>query len=372
MFAKPFNLICVYVITLFNMLILLSPIIAISAPFINFKNNTIIIEYSVYQKIILVVSLVIFLVSFLMLFYLLLDFLFGFSMRSALKNCVGYQKVKDYDFLSGIFDQVKDKFGEKSVKLYVKNSNEINAYAVSSMGGKAIVLTRGLIDHYLKLCQDPKTFLYSLRSIMGHEMSHLVNKDFLPAFLIINNQKVTNLVSSLLHMVFIYTNKITRLLPYGGKTSARMIDDLYTLFNFLITSFNRFIVYNIYEFLRRFISRSIEYRADFQSARAFGGASMARALSMLGDSGYFTLFSTHPQTKRRINKVQNIKISDSIVRPRFTDALSNYISLMMLVIICLYFAKKAGVDLLVRQYIRNHEAIHAKLFTLWHLVNRIF
>ncbi len=372
MFAKPFNLICVYVVTIFNMLILLSPIIAVATPFINFKNNTIIIEYSIYHKLVLVISAVIFLVSFLMLVYLLLDFLFGFSMRSALKNCVSYEKIKDYDFLSGVFDQVKDKFGEKSVKLYVKNSNEINAYAVSSIGRKAIVLTRGLIDHYLKLCQDPKTFLYSLRSIMGHEMSHLVNKDFLPAFLIINNQKVTNLVSSLLHLVFIYTNRLVRFLPYGGRISARMIDDLYTLFNFLITFFNRFIVYNIYEFMRRFVSRSIEYRCDFQSARAFGGANMARALSMLGDGGYFTLFSTHPQTKKRMNKVQNIKISDSIIRPRFVDSLSNYLSLMMLVIICLYFAKKAGVDLAVRQYIRNHDAIHAKLFTLWHLVNRIF
>ncbi len=372
MFAKPFNLVLVYIVTTFNLVILASPLVALVLPFASFKNNSLIIEDGIYQKVKLAFFVLLFLVSFFMLVYLLLDFLFGFSVRASLKGCMRYEKIKDYDFLTEVFDQVKNKFGEKSVKLYIKNSDEINAFAVSSLGGKAIVLTRGLINHYLVECSNPKIFLYALRSVIGHEMSHLINKDFLPTFLIITNQRATNFVSNILRKIFSLVVSFIEMIPSIGRFTARVVSEAYLVFNFIITAFNRFVVYNIYELLRRFISRSIEYRCDRQSARAFGGRNMALALSLLGEGGYFTLFSTHPGTKSRMKKVEKIKISDSVVRMQFFDSLANYFSLMFLIVICLYFAKQAGIDLLVRDYIRNHEIIHRKLSILWQLISRFF
>lgn len=370
MFAKPISILLVYVVTIFNIAILATPLLAVAAPFINFSNNVITIDYSVFSKIKFAFAVLLFLVSFLMLCYLVLDFFFGFSMRASLRNCVRYEKIKDYDFLTDLFDQVKNKFGERSTRLYIKNSDEINAYAISSMGGKAIVLTRGLIDHYLVECHDPKMFLYALRSVIGHEMSHLVNKDFLPTFLIITNQKITNFVSTILHVIFSAGMRVFNM--FGGRSVSRVIYDTYNVTNFVITAFNRFIVYNLYEFLRRFVSRSVEYRCDRQSGRAFGGQNMALALSMMGEGGYFTLFSTHPRTKSRIRKVENVKIQDAIVRPGFFDILSNYFSIMFLIVGCLYFAKQAHVDLMVRHYIKNHEAINSKVTAIWNFVSRLF
>jgi len=372
MFAKPINLALVYVVTIFNIILLFSPVLAAVVPFVTFKNNVLIIDNDIFQKLKLAFCVLAFLVSFLMLLYLVLDFLFGFSVRASLKGCTRHEKLKDFDFLTGIFDQVKSKFGEKNVKLYIKDSDEINAFAVSSVGSKAMVLTRGLVNHYLVECPDPKKFLYALRSVMGHEMSHLINKDFLPTFLIINNQKMTNFVSHILFVIFNISIRIFRRLPYGGRFTANLMSDSYAMLNFVLTFFNRFIVYNVYEFLRRFISRSIEYRCDRQSSIAFGGKNMALALSMLSEGGYFTLFSTHPRTRNRIKKCENVKISDSTVTPRFIDSIANYFSLMFLVIICLYFAKQAHVDYALRQYIQNHETINRKLGMLWHLVSRFF
>lgn len=60
------------------------------------------------------------------------------------------------------------------------------------------------------------------------------------------------------------------------------------------------------------------------------------------------------------------------MNPSFFDILSNYFSLMMLVVICLYFAKQAHVDLMVRKYIENHEMINRKISHLWNLVNKFF
>ncbi len=373
MFAKPFSLILVYIVAVFNITILASPLLALLVPFVNNHNLTFNINANfVLQKMQLAVFILLFLVSFLMLIYFMLDFLFGFAMRASLKGCKRYEKIKDYDFLTKIFEEVKDKFGEKYVKLYIKQSDEINAFAVSSLGGKAIVLTSGIIDHYLAESEDPKQFLYALRSIMGHEMSHLINKDFLPTFLIMANQKITNLVSNLLHIIFNFAAQAMRYMPFGGVVSANLMIQTYNLLHFIITFFNRFVVFNVYEFLRRFVSRSIEYRCDHQSGEAFGGKNMALALSFLGESGYFTLFSTHPQTQKRVAKVQDVEIDDDVVKPRFIDGLSNYFAFMFLIIICLIFAKKAHIDLFLREYIRNHEAINQKLSTLWELINKFF
>lgn len=312
MFSKPLNFALVYIVTVFNVMILASPVIAAAMPFISFKNNIISIDYSIYAKIKFAFFILAFVVSFLMLLYLFFDFLFGFSLRASLKNCVRYEKIKDYDFLTDLFDQVKNKFGQKSVKLYIKDSDEINAFAVSSMGSRAVVLTKGLINHYLVECDDPKMFLYALRSVLSHEMSHLINKDFLPTFLIITNQKITNLTSSILHSIFSIFLKIVRFLPLESGASSRIMSNTYIVINYVVTFFNRFVVYNVYNFLRRFISRSIEYRCDRQAAKAFGGQNMALALSLMGEGGYFTLFSTHPSTTRRIKKVENVKIQDSV------------------------------------------------------------
>ncbi len=215
-------------------------------------------------------------------------------------------------------------------------------------------------------------FLYALRSVIGHEMSHLINKDFLPTFLIITNQKITNLVSKFLYFIFNIVIRAASFMPYGGRTMARIMRDTCWFLNFIITAFNRFVVYNIYELLRRFASRSTEFRCDRQSAKAFGGQNMALALSMLGESGYFTLFSTHPGTRKRIKKVEEVKITDSIIRPGFFDSLANYFSLMFLVVICLYFAKQAHIDLFLREYLRDHEVIYRKLSMLWRLVRQVF
>jgi Zn-dependent protease with chaperone function len=372
MFSKPLSLVLVYIVTVINIVALSLPLLVVIIPFVRIEDNFLVIENDIFQKIKFLFLLICFVISFLTLIYLLLDFLFGFSVKTSLKNCTRYEKIKDYDFLTDLFKQVKTKFGENSVKLYIKNSNDINAYAVSSLGSRAIVLTSGLINHYLNECQDPKHFLYALRSIIGHEMSHLVNKDFLPTFLIITNQKITNSVSNLLFLLFSFVIRLISMMPFGSKSLAQLIRKTYLIINFAVTFFNRFVVYNIYEFLRRSISRSIEFRCDRQSAKAFGGKHMALALSMLGESGYLTIFSTHPKTKTRMQRVENIKISDSIVKPQFIDSLANYFSLMFLAVICLCLAKQANVDYLLRLYLQDHEVLNRKITTLWHLISRFF
>lgn len=63
----------------------------------------------------------------------------------------------------------------------------------------------------------------------------------------------------------------------------------------------------IYNFIKLQISKEIEYRADNQGAKVVGGENMSYALSLLGDSGYFTLFSSHPATRNRVKKTKSVE-----------------------------------------------------------------
>ena len=92
---------------------------------------------------------------------------------------------------------------------------------------------------------------------------------------------------------------------------------------------------------------------DMQAGKAFLAAEIWLCFVNDGRNGYFTYFQHIHQLLKRINKVQNIKIQDRIIGTRFVDILSNYFSLMLLLIICLYFAKQAKIDLLLRYYIKH-------------------
>jgi Zn-dependent protease with chaperone function len=372
MFSKSFNLILVYILTIFNFTILLLPFLLAAFPFMHIGEDQIsITKYIVFNPKIALFSLI-FAISFLMICYLFLDFVFGFSLRASLKGCTNYKKLKNYKFLDGIFMQVKEKFDQKSVKLYIKNSNEINAFAIGGMGRKAMVLTAGIINHYHKNTTSNQEFLSSLRSIMGHEMSHLVNKDFLPGLIIITNQKVTNFVSDILNKILRTVLWFFSFVRMRYNFFTFIATTIYNITNSILTSFNQKIIYNIYKFLKNVVSRSNEYRCDRQSAKAFGGKNMAFALSLLGKSGYFTLFSTHPATQRRIKRVEKVKESSALIKPSFMNSISNLLSIIFLPIVCCYFAVLSKVDLLLKSYLyQNYPEIYTFLFKVLFFIKNL-
>lgn len=246
-------------------------------------NHVVVASYIRFNPKLAMLSMV-FMISFLMLIYLFIDFIFGFSIRLSLKDCKPYNKAGSYDFLQEIFEEVKSKFSNPSAKLYIQNSDEINAFAVGGMGRRVIVLTSGLIEHYDSNTENDQQFLSALRSILGHEMSHLINKDFLPGLLIIINQRVTNFISSILMMLFRIIIQLATYLRIQNKIIAVMMLTIYNICDWILNFFNRYIINGIYNFLRNFLSRAVEYRCDRQSAKAFGGINMAFALSLLGKS----------------------------------------------------------------------------------------
>ncbi|MES2677666.1 MAG: M48 family metalloprotease [Pseudomonadota bacterium] len=366
MLFKPLSLFLVYILTIFNFVILTLPFLIAIFPFIDIQQNQIsFAKYIVFNPKLALLILV-FIVSFLMLCYLLLDFIFGLSFRAALKGCQRYDKIKDYEFLEEIFQEARAKFSCKSVKLYIKDDPEINAFAVGTLSKKAIVLTSGLILHYARNTENNQQFALAIKSILGHEMSHLINKDFLPGLLIITNQKVTNFVSRILMLLFDIIIRINTCLGIHNKKIANIILTIYNIANAILTGFNRLIVYKIYEFISNFLSRSIEYRCDRQSAKAFGGINMAFALSLLGKSGYFTLFSTHPATIKRMKKVEIVEEKNAVIHPSFSSQISNCISILILPLICYEAAHLSKIDFIIKYYFYfYYPEFYAQMFNIY-------
>ena len=368
MLVKPLNLIIVYILTITNFIILLLPFTAVAFAIMHIDQEYFTAQAARLDLKILLLFLI-FIISLIMIIYLFLDFLFGFSVGHLLKGCKKYDSAKEFKFLKTIFEQVQESFGRKDVKLYISNSTEINAFAIGSMGRKIMVLTQGIIQHSLNNSKDEREFLLILRSIMGHEMSHLVNKDYLPALLIITNQKATRLISYLLKLSVTLPLTILGYIRIRSRILFDIVMFIYSTVNRIVTFFNNKIIFNLYEFIRKFISRSIEYRCDRQSAQAFGGYNMGKALSLFGNNGYFTLFSTHPNTKSRINKVKNLARKTGIIRPLISSSISNYIAFIILIITCSSSASGSGADKLIRYYlIENHHILYNKIMYFFDLI----
>jgi Zn-dependent protease with chaperone function len=358
MFSKPISLALVYILTVFNFLVLILPFLIAVIPFVDIGSDDAVSINFLFQKIVidpkvLFLSLI-FMISFLMMCYLIMDYIFGFSVRSSLKGCKPINKIKDYNFLQGVFEEVRNKFSGHNAKLYIKDTSEINAFAVGGFGRGAIILTSGLINHYINNIEDDQKFLIAIRSILGHEMSHLINKDYLPGLLIITNTRVTNFVSGIFLWVF---RVIMRLMSYAtieNRIALLVITFIYNASSCVINFFNRYFVNGFYNFFKNFLGRQIEYRSDRQSAKAFGGMNMAFALSFLGKSGYFTLFSTHPATIRRIKKVEIVEEKNAVVGASALSQISNFFSIIILPIICFYIAYISKINLVIGPYIYNY------------------
>ncbi|MFC1659168.1 M48 family metallopeptidase [Pseudomonadota bacterium] len=288
-----------------------------------------------------------------MLIYILFDFVFGFSVRSITKNCKNYEKYEDYKFLGPIFEKTKKIFGVDKVNLLIEDSDSINAYAVASTGNRNIILTTGLIEHFLDYSEEAEEFRNAVSGVIGHEMSHLVNKDFLPGLLLKASERATIFVSELINFLFRIISKILTFIPGIGILLNNLIVRVYNLTHQVIMFFHKYIVINLYMFILKQISRSIEYRCDRESCYAFGNQGMKTALSFLGDNGYFTLFSTHPSTKNRIKKTDAIKTLKKRIRVSIINRLSNTLSILAIIYISIFAGIYAEIPKLLEMYGQN-------------------
>lgn len=359
MLSKSLNIILSYILITINISILLFSIIIILAP-ICFLSG-----YKLkYQVLLSGIYFSILCVSTLMMFSILIDFVFGFYAKRSIKGCREYCKVDSYKVFEEIFEDIKCQFNHKKVKLFISSSSAINAYAVGSFGRMYIVLTRGLLEHYFQQVDKSKSkFLLAIKGVLGHEMSHLVNKDFLPGMLLAMNRNIIigimNKIKKIIHMIV----KLFSFIPFVNKL-VKFIASIYIFIIKIPLWFYDNLISKIHLFILKQISRSTEYRCDRQSSEACGGKVMAFSLSLLpGSNGYFTLFATHPKTEARIKKVENIEKTKNNIFVSPVNYFANFLA-FLIILYSIYFCKsKINIDLIFPGYSYQESVFISKIKT---------
>lgn len=341
MIAKIINFIIVYLLTILNFFVILMPI-TFFLIFGFFLNNPEVNHY-IYSITYLSVGFI----SALMILILFFNLLFNRSVSFYVKSCT---KINSEHFLFKTCEEIKNKFNKQNVVFLVQNSKTINAYAVGGFTKNAIVITSGIIKKYKDEIDGDEELVLALKGILGHEMSHIINKDFLPGLLLSINESANNFVSRILYIFFNILTKLVGILPVVGLTLNNMIVSFYNALDKLISFFYDKILIKIYYFIQLQISKNIEYRADKQGGMTCGGKNMSFALSLLGNTGFFTLFSTHPSTARRMSKVKGVKESTATINAVPFVNLILLFSFVFLIIISFYSIQKANVPELIKDY----------------------
>lgn len=272
--------------------------------------------------------------------YLLIDLIFGFTVEQVIQNTKEIKKLNNFKLEQELFEEVIEKFDIKNVKFMIEESNEINAYAVASFRKKYVVITTSILKHILNSFETEEERKDALKGLIGHELSHLINWDFLPNLILISGEKVSIHVQKFFSLFLNVLIVLFRIIPILGAFLSLITVYTYNFLSYFMTYSYKLLIRPTYNLFERFLSRRIEYRCDYQSAQALNWQSMYLILySLLSLDGntYHSPFSTHPNTISRILNIYNIKNSKKRISVNFISKYFGIFILSMISLFLVYF-----------------------------------
>ncbi len=268
----------------------------------------------------------------LTLFYLFIDFLLGFSVKNLIKNTIEVKQIKDLAFHQELFEEILKKFNLNNVKFLLQENEEINAYAVATFGRKYLIITSGMIEHIQNSFELVNDRREAFKGLIGHELSHLINWDFLPDLILISG----NHISLYTQNIILFLLQILKIIPFVGFILSELVYKLSSLIINIVQKFTN----HIYILFNRFLGRLVEYRCDSQSAQILSWQTMYMTLYMLlplNSSAYHSLYSTHPSTILRILNIYNKSSFKDKIDVKFIEKSFGLIALLFVTISFIYY-----------------------------------
>lgn len=365
MLGRPISFAMIYVTTMLHFALLIVPFCILAYIFINF-----IADFSfeqVWQYVKQFWWLCLFIISFGVCIYIIMDFLLGFTMKSMSKSTSNVRNFDEYAEIYKIFSIIKDRFNKQNVDLHIIPSDQINAYALGTFKKSRIFVTDGLIFYFMQNCTGEKEFNESIGGILGHEMSHIINMDFLPGTFSYCTEKILAIISRTLDMIALYITSVFTLIPFIGKLIQFLLLKVYKATStFFIDMLYNGIISPLNNFFRLMLSRYIEYRSDRDSAKALGGECIAMALTKLNDNKgmWRSIFSSHPATKYRIKKATPITVIDGNITPSFVTDFANMWCIVLLFTSTFFLGYKANAQNLHHYIITGAEMTYEKCIVI--------
>jgi hypothetical protein len=262
------------------------------------------------------------------------------------------------------------EFNQPNLQLFINNSNNVKIYSFASITQKAIIINKGLIDNYILSCQDAKMFLTTLRSLLAKETSFLANRDFFIMILVYANKSIIKKITKIYLFLLVLVAKAFYFLC--GK-SNKILDITFFCHQILLKIslfFQQTIVF-IYSFLQYFCLNSGENRCYKQASLAFGGNNMVLALSFLPKTTQLFSNSYHNIAKS-MKKLNNIKSIEEKIIVSATTHLAHLLILFSVITIFIQLFYWAELNILVYNFIIQHQNLYHKLSVLWKLLKKIY
>ncbi len=344
MFSKITSILLVYVLCLLNFAFLTIPFVLALSPLLLIKGN---IGNEILIGCILLFA---FCVSSLILALWFFDYLFSFTIRSYIKKTKSYTHKK-YELYKPYIQHAHKIITQKynlSFKILIKESETIEAFATGSFSTNIVVISTATLEKLEYKSKTKEEFANAIAGLLGHEASHLLNKDFLPGNLLMLNQKATNFVAKLSGLLTSCIFMIFSVIPYIGRPLRKIGKLIHSKSSSSLNFSMQNIVLPIYFFVNRFLTRAIEYRSDKDAARAFGFAGITLCLNMIAGNSYNSIFSTHPSTNKRVASVKGVG-EQRFISAGFLILLLNYLSFVII-----FLSPFVLYDLIIKSFLTSN------------------
>lgn len=324
-FINPLSSFFATILTFLHFLIILLPFYLTLLPLLNYLEK----EYIYKTPDDLIFYILIGMFCFTIL-YLILDMLLGFTIKEFIKGTIEVNKEEKLQIHQKLFEEVLKQFKIKNVKYLIKESEEINAYAVASFRKRFVIVTTGMLNHIESTFDNVEDRQKALKGLMGHELSHLINWDFLPGLIILSGKSVSVFIEKIFGVILNITINIVQIIPIVGGLISTFIAFSYNILSILLRVVYKFIIQPLFLLQERYLGRLVEYRSDYQSTQSLSWehtyCSLYSLLSLNGNT-YHSSFSTHPNTISRILNIYKITDSNKVISVSF---FSKYFGIILL------------------------------------------
>jgi Zn-dependent protease with chaperone function len=232
----------------------------------------------------------------------LYEMLFSPSTRNELNNAANIDDLPQFSLIKEHFDKLNRTF-KMNAKLFIKKESSISAVAIGNFLSQSVVINEGLIVHMQNRLQTKEEVIEALDGVIAHELSHLKNRDYFAGRLLYSQYLASALFTKILHKILYFVSAVLGLVPVIRRISFWPMLAYGFVYRGLHWLFYK-VIMGMYHFLYKFFGRSVEYRCDSDAAAVSGKSGIMLALAQLPSSNFFTLFSTHPSTKRRLAKLE--------------------------------------------------------------------
>ena len=322
--VNPVSVIIATIFTFINFLVILLPFYLSIISIILIGEDT--------QTFIASSSIFIYTMLFMFIFtvaYLYLDLFFGFTVKGIIKDCIDINTLENFSIHKKLFEEALKEFNMSDVKFLLQESNEVNAYAISTLRKEYVIITSGMLEHIGNSFSDIEEQKLALKGMIAHELSHLLNLDSLPNLILLSGQNIANYISIALTFIVNYLVLILSYIPVTAILSL-IISVVFTLMQKGLNMLYVYILHPSYLFVERFLGRLNEYRSDYQSAEALSWKPIYLCLSSiikLSGNTYHSNFSTHPNTISRVLLIYKVQRTELNIKASF---FSKYFSLLLL------------------------------------------